>query len=76
MPLARIDLKKGDSYRQEIGRVVHEAIVAVGVRKDNRFQIISEHEPANFVFDPNYLDIRRSEDGFGIGKPSSRIPLR
>ena len=24
--------------------------------------MISEHDAANFVFDPNYLDIRRTED--------------
>ena len=64
MPLVRIDLRKGKdaTYRQEIGQVVHEALVSVGVPKDDRFQVISEHEPSNFVFDPTYLDIRRSED--------------
>ena len=32
MPLVRIDLRKGKdlTYRQEIGRVVYEAMVAVG----------------------------------------------
>ena len=64
MPLVRIDLRKGksDTYRQEIGRVVYEAMLSVGVPKDDRFQVIAEHESANFVFDPNYLGIRRSED--------------
>ncbi len=64
MPLVRIDLRKGKdaAYREAISRVVHEALVSVGVPKDDRFQVISEHEPSNFVFDPNYLDIRRSED--------------
>jgi phenylpyruvate tautomerase PptA (4-oxalocrotonate tautomerase family) len=64
MPLVRIDLRKGksDAYRQEIGRVVHEAMHSVGVPKDDRFQVIAEHDAANFVFDPNYLGIRRSED--------------
>ena len=33
MPLVRIDLRKGKdlTYRQEIGRVVYEAMIAVGV---------------------------------------------
>ena len=33
MPLVRIDLRKGKdlTYRQEIGRVVYEAMFAVGV---------------------------------------------
>jgi 4-oxalocrotonate tautomerase len=48
MPLARIDLRKGKdlSYRQEIGRVVYEAMIAVGVGvpANARFQIVSEHD--------------------------------
>jgi 4-oxalocrotonate tautomerase len=64
MPLVRIDLRKGKdaTHREAISRVVHEALVSVGAPKDDRFQLISEHEPSNFVFDPNYLEIRRSED--------------
>jgi len=64
MPFVRIDLRKGKgaTYRQEISRVVHEALVSVGVPKDDRFQVVSEHEPSNFVFDSNYLGIRRTED--------------
>ena len=64
MPLVRIDLRQGksDAHRQEIGRIVHEALVSVGVPKDDRFQVISEHEPSNFAFDPTYLGIRRTED--------------
>ena len=55
MPFVRIDLRKGksDPYRQEVGRVVYEAMLSVGVPKDDRFQVIAEHDPANFVFDPN-----------------------
>ena len=64
MPLVRIDLRKGkpDTYREAISRIVHEALVSVGVPKDDRFQVIAEHDSPNFVFDLNYLDIRRTED--------------
>jgi 4-oxalocrotonate tautomerase len=64
MPLVRIDLRKGKdaTYRHEIGQIVHEALISVGVPKDDHFQTISEHEPPNFVFDPTYLGVRRSED--------------
>ena len=64
MPLVRIELRKGKdaTYREEISRIVHEALVSVGVPKDDRFQLISEHEPPNLVFDPTYLGIRRTED--------------
>ena len=66
MPLVRIDLRKGKdlTYRQEIGRVVYEAMVAVGVGvpANARFQVVSEHDADNFLFDAGYLGIDRSED--------------
>jgi 4-oxalocrotonate tautomerase len=64
MPLVRIDLRKGKdaNYRQEISRIVYEAMVGVGVPANDRFQIIGEHEADNFVFDPDYLGIHRTDD--------------
>jgi 4-oxalocrotonate tautomerase len=64
MPLVRIDLRKGKppAYREAISRIVHESLVSVGVPKDDRFQVITEHDAESFVFDPSYLDIRRTED--------------
>ena len=64
MPLVRIDLRKGKdpAYRDEIGLIVHDALISVGVPKDDHFQVITEHEPPNLVFDPSYLGIRRSDD--------------
>jgi phenylpyruvate tautomerase PptA (4-oxalocrotonate tautomerase family) len=64
MPLVRIDLRKGGdaTYRQEIGRAVYDALVSVGVPKDDRFQVIGEHEADSFQFDPDYLGIHRSDD--------------
>jgi 4-oxalocrotonate tautomerase len=64
MPLVRIDLRKGKdaAYRTAISQVVHDALLGVGVPKDDRFQIISEHEPASFVFDPDYLGVHRTDD--------------
>ena len=56
MPTCRIDLRKGKdlTYRQEIGRVVYEAMfaVGVGVPVNARFQVVSEHDADNFCFDP------------------------
>jgi phenylpyruvate tautomerase PptA (4-oxalocrotonate tautomerase family) len=64
MPLVRIDLRKGKdaAYRQQVGCIVYEAMVGVGVPKDDRFQVIGEHDAENLVFDPNYLGIHRSDD--------------
>jgi phenylpyruvate tautomerase PptA (4-oxalocrotonate tautomerase family) len=64
MPFVRIDLRKGKdaAYRQDIGRAVYEALVSVGVPKDDRFQIVGEHEADDFLFDADYLGIHRSDD--------------
>jgi phenylpyruvate tautomerase PptA (4-oxalocrotonate tautomerase family) len=64
MPLVRIDLHKGKdaAYRQHVGRVVYEAMVGVGVPEGDRFQVIGEHDAGNFLFDPDYLGIHRSDD--------------
>jgi phenylpyruvate tautomerase PptA (4-oxalocrotonate tautomerase family) len=64
MPLARIDLLQGKNaaYRQKVSRVIHEAMVLVGVPEKDRFQVISEHSKDNFVFDATYLGIERTDD--------------
>jgi 4-oxalocrotonate tautomerase len=65
MPLVRIDLQKGKdaSYRQKAGRIVYDAMVAcTGVPPNDRFQVIGEHSADNFVFDPDYLGIHRTND--------------
>ena len=64
MPLVRIDLLKGKdaAYRQNVGRVVYEAMIGVGVPEKDRFLIISEHDENNFIFDPTYLGIERTND--------------
>ena len=65
MPLVRIDLAAGKSpdYRRMIGEVVYEAMIStINVPKDDRFQIITEHAPADFIADPTYLGVQRSPD--------------
>jgi Tautomerase enzyme len=62
MPLVRIDLRKRKDpcYRQEMGRVVHEAMIAadVGVPANARFQVESEHDADNFLFAARSLGYR------------------
>ena len=65
MPFARIDLAKGKTpeYRATVADVVYQGIVGVLKAPDgDRFMVIGEHEPENFVYDPNFLDIKRSPD--------------
>jgi 4-oxalocrotonate tautomerase len=65
MPLVRISLLAGkpESYLQKVGDVVHRAMVeTVNVPAQDRFQVITEHSKAQFIYDPSYLNIRRSDD--------------
>ncbi len=65
MPLVRIDLIAGKpaGYPSEIGAVIYEAMTeTLGVPADDRFEVITEHARENFIFDPGYLGITRTED--------------
>jgi phenylpyruvate tautomerase PptA (4-oxalocrotonate tautomerase family) len=65
MPLVRIDLLEGKTpeYRIKAGQIVYQAMLdVIGVPKDDRFQIITEHPKAGLQFDRDYLGIHRSDD--------------
>ena len=65
MPLVRISLLKGRSgdERRAIGDAVHQALVeTIDVPAKDRFQIITEHDAADLVYDPEYLGIARSPE--------------
>lgn len=65
MPLVRIDLLEGKTpeYRMQVGQIVYQAMLEVlGVPKDDRFQIITEHPETGLQFDRDYLGIHRSDD--------------
>ena len=65
MPLVRIDLRAGKppAYRAELADAVHQALVdVIGIPPDDRFHVITEHEPADLTFDPGYLGVRRDDD--------------
>ena len=65
MPLVRISVLKGKSrdYRRKVGDAVHRALVeTIGVPEKDRFQVITDHWPDEFIYDPQYLGIRRSDD--------------
>jgi 4-oxalocrotonate tautomerase len=64
MPLVRIDLRQGASppFRKAIADGVHAAMIeTLAIPPDDRFQVISEREPDNLVYDPQYFGIRRSD---------------
>lgn len=63
MPLVRIDLARGKSaqYRKTLGDLVYRAMTEViNVPKDDKFQLIAEHEPEELNVTPAYLGIRYS----------------
>ena len=65
MPLVRISLVKGKpaEFRRRVGDAVHEALVdTLQVPAADRFQLITEHAPEDFVYDPGYLNISRTRD--------------
>ena len=65
MPLVRISLLKGKpaSYRRKLGEAVHRALVeTIDVPSKDRFQLLTEHDAEDFVYDREYLGIARSRD--------------
>lgn len=64
MPLVRVSLLKGRTpeLRRKIGDAIHRALVeTVGVPPRDRFQILTEHEPGDLVYDSDYLGIARTD---------------
>lgn len=65
MPLVRIDLRAGKppEYLRAIADGIYAAMREYfAVPEDDRFMLISQHASEEFVYDPTYLDIRRSDD--------------
>ena len=65
MPLARISLRRGKSaaYRKAILEGLYQAMrETFDVPEADRFMIVTEHDADDFVYDANYLGIKRSDD--------------
>jgi 4-oxalocrotonate tautomerase len=65
MPLVRISFREGKSteYRRAVAEEVHAALVEVAsVPEQDRFQVLTEHAPGDFIYDPTYLGINRTDD--------------
>jgi phenylpyruvate tautomerase PptA (4-oxalocrotonate tautomerase family) len=63
MPLVRIDLiKRPDTaFARSVGAVVYESMRStINVPEHDNFQVLCEHDPEHFVFDPSYLGIERT----------------
>ena len=65
MPLVRISLVKGKprDHIRAISNGVHDALVeAFKVPADDRFQLIQQYDRDDFIYDPGYLGVDRSDD--------------
>ena len=64
MPLVNIHLLQGKpaEFRRKIGEIVYQTMVdTINVPRKDNFQIITEHERNDLVYDPEYLDIQRTD---------------
>ncbi len=65
MPLVRIALRRGKSsahlaaLRNGVYKAMRETF---NVPENDRFIVVSQHDADEFDYDPNYLDIARSDD--------------
>jgi 4-oxalocrotonate tautomerase len=65
MPFVSIDLRAGKtvSYQKAIGEAVQHAMMQhLAVPARDHFQIIREHTPDHLIYNPNYLNIERTDD--------------
>jgi phenylpyruvate tautomerase PptA (4-oxalocrotonate tautomerase family) len=65
MPFVQISLLRGKSreYVRAIADGVHQGLIdAYSIPPDDRFQIVHQCDPEDFLFDTGYLGIRRSVD--------------
>lgn len=65
MPLVRISLLEGkpEAHKRKIADAVHRALEeTISIPPQDRFQIITEHAKTDFIYDPSYLNIDRTDD--------------
>ena len=65
MPLVRVEIKKHSdpTFAKRIGEQIYAAMRStINVPEHDNFQILNEHDGEHFIFDPQYLDIQRSDE--------------
>lgn len=63
MPLVRIHLMQGKpaEFRRQVGEIIYQTMVdTINVPPKDNFQIITEQDKDSLVYDPEYLDIQRT----------------
>lgn len=64
MPLVRVDIQHNPdpTFAKRVGEHIYAALRScIDVPEHDNFQILAEHAPQYFVYDPQYLGIQRSD---------------
>ena len=64
MPLVCIAYMKDkpEGFGKKVGAIVYQTLLdTINVPPKDNFQLISEHDPGTLVYDPEYLDIPRTD---------------
>jgi 4-oxalocrotonate tautomerase len=64
MPLVRISLRQGRSqeFKNQLGDCVYRAMAeTMKVPEGDRFQVITEHDRAGLIYEPEYLGIHHTD---------------
>lgn len=65
MPLTRVSMRKGKSadYKRALLDNIYEAMrETFNCPEDDQFMLISEHDDADFCYNPAYLGVERSDE--------------
>ena len=64
MPLVQIHLRQGQlaDFRRKVGEIVYQTMLdTINVPPKDNFQIITEHDKDSLIYDPEYLNIQRTD---------------
>lgn len=64
MPLVQIHLMRGKSaeFRRKLGEIIYHTMMdTINVPPQDNFRILTEHDENSLIYDPDYLDIQRTE---------------
>jgi 4-oxalocrotonate tautomerase len=64
MPLVNIHLMQGKSvdFRRRLSEIVYQTMVdTINVPAKDNFQLITEHDENSLIYDPEYLNIQRTD---------------
>ena len=64
MPLVQIHLRKGQpvEFRRKAGEIVYQTMMdTINVPPKDNFHIITEHDENSLIYDPEYLNVQRTD---------------